>query len=425
MLLSFKVKNYRSIKEEVSLDLLATSDDTLLSQNVFVANKLPILKSIGVYGPNASGKSNILKAYMVFRSMILESLIRANLDVDLSNEFFKLSSTTENKPSRFEMTFLIDEDEFVYGFEISKKQVEAEWLIKIKGKVEYFVRKKQDIEHNKNYFREATAILKKQTGERVLFLSVLSANNQPLSKKIVDFIQNSNYVSGTNRGVTLNYSLNQFLSGEDMAKKMRDWMVNADFGITDIVASQRLVSSDDIREIPDKFKELIFKKDSKITERRLKFSHSKYDKDRKKVGDEFLDFFAEESEGTQQFFALVAPLIDTLNHGKVLFIDEIDASLHPQLCKYIVTVFNSKKGNPKNAQLVFTTHDISLLDVGLLRRDQVYFTEKNKFGATKLFSLSDISERKGLNFAKRYMEGRYDALPYLSDYQELEFSRGK
>ena len=172
----------------------------------------------------------------------------------------------------------------------------------------------------------------------------------------------------------------------------------------------------DIQHIPDKFKELFFKEGSKIAERDLWFFH------KKENGESVpFNFFNEESEGTQQMFALLAPIIDTLDNGKILFIDEIDASLHPIICQYIVYIFNSRQKNSKNAQLIFTTHDISLLKEEFLRRDQIYFTEKNSDGATKLFSLSDISERKGVDFAKRYLEGRYDALPYIADFEDLKF----
>jgi len=122
-------------------------------------------------------------------------------------------------------------------------------------------------------------------------------------------------------------------------------------------------------------------------------------------------------------FALSAPLIDTLDNGKMLFVDEIDASLHPVLCQYLISIFNSKEKNPNNAQLVFTTHDISLLRNDLLRRDQIFFTEKEYDGSTQLFSLSDVSERKGVDFAKRYLEGRYNALPYIADFEDLKFSK--
>ena len=208
-----------------------------------------------------------------------------------------------------------------------------------------------------------------------------------------------------------------------MARKMKEFILKANPGLVDIQASEKMILAKEVQNIPDKFRELLFKEDSKIAERSLKFLRKKYASDGKEIGTEPLDFFTEESEGTQQMFALAAPFLDTLENGKVLFIDEIDASLHPLFCQYLSSIFNSKEQNPKNAQLIFTTHDTSLLKEELFRRDQIYFTDKNEGGATELFSLSDISERKGVDFAKRYLEGRYNALPYISDFEDLKFSK--
>lgn len=422
MLLNFKVKNFRSIKDEITLDLQATSDKTMKSQAVFEQGRTPLLKMAAIYGPNASGKSNLFKAFAVFRMMILESLLRSNTTTDLPNEFFKLSSETENKPSFFEMTFLIGEEIFIYGFELNKKKICAEWLKQKKGNKNLFERKEQEIESNKNYFQEASVALKNQTTERVLFLTVLASNNGKISKQIINFLQKINLIFGAERGNTLNFSFGQFLSDPVMAEKMKNFIVMADFGVTDIKANEKMVSAKEVREIPDKFKELLFREDSKIAERSLQLFHKKYGKEGEEIKDEPLDFFTEESNGTQQWFALSAPLIDTLEGGKILFIDEVDAGLHPLLCQYLTLIFNSEEKNQKNAQLILTTHDISLLKDDFLRRDQIYFTEKNKQGATELFSLADISERKGVDFAKRYLEGRYGALAYIADFEDLKFS---
>ncbi len=423
MMLKFTVKNFRSIKEEINLNLQATSDKTMQSQAAFDCGKVSLLKTAAIYGPNASGKSNIFKAFLVFRVMVLESLLRSNLTVDLPNEYFKLSSETENKPSFFEMTFLLDEEIFIYGFEIDKKKIHAEWLKQKKGNKTLFERKGQEIESNKNYFQEASAVLKNQTAEKVLFLTILASNNGEISKQIIQFIQKTNFISGTERSNTLNFSFIEFLNNPKRAEKMKDFIIKADFGVADIKANEKMVSAKQVQNIPDKFKELLFKEDSKIAERNLKFLHKKYDENGKELSNEPLDFFGEESDGTQQWFALSAPFIDTLEGGKVLFVDEIDSSLHPLLCQYLVSLFNSKEKNPNNAQLIFTTHDISLLKEEFLRRDQIYFTNKNKKGATELFSLADISERKGVDFAKRYLEGRYNALPYIADFEDLKFSK--
>lgn len=423
MILNFKVKNYRSIKNEITLDLQATSDKTMKNESTFDLGNVSLLKSTAIYGANASGKSNILKAFSVFRMMILESQLRSNIAVDLPSEYFKLSSENVDQPSFFEMTFLLDGETFTYGFELDRKKIHTEWLKQEKGKKILFKRKNQKIESNKNYFQEASAALKKQTPDRVLFLTVLASNDTPLSKKIIQFIQKINYISGTDRGNTLNYSFGQFLNNSKMADQMKEFTVEADFGVADIRASEKMILAKQAQNIPDKFKELLFREDSKIAERSLKFYHKKYNKDGQEMESEPFDFFTEESEGTQQFFALSAPFIDTLKGGKILLIDEIDASLHPLLCRYLITIFNSKEKNKNNAQLIFTTHDLSLLNEEFLRRDQIYFTDKNKKGSTELYSLSDISERKGVDFAKRYLEGRYNALPYISDYEDVKFSK--
>lgn len=423
MILKFKVKNFRSIKNEIVLNLQATSDKSMEEHATFETGNVKLLKTVGIYGPNASGKTNILKAFLIFRTMILESQIRSTLPVDLPNEYFKLSLETENKPSLFELTFLLNNEVFIYGFEISKKNIVKEWLKKEKYNKILFERTNQQIDSNKNYFQEGSEILKKQTTEKSLFLTVLANNNGTISKQIIQFLQKTNIVFGSDMGKTLDYSFGQFMNNPDTAKEMKIFMSKADFGITDILANEKLVSANQIQDMSDKLKQLFFKEDSKISQRQLEFKHKKYDKNGKEVDNQSLNFINEESSGTQQFFYLSAPIIDTLKNGKILFFDEIQTQLHPFLSQYLVSIFNSKEKNPNNAQLIFTTHDISFLKEDFLRRDQIYFTDKNKVDATELFSLSDISERKGVDFAKRYLEGRYNALPYIPDFEDLKFSK--
>jgi uncharacterized protein len=423
MLLSFKVKNYRSIKDPVLFDLQATNDDSHVNDAVFECGKFSLLKSAAIYGPNASGKSNIFKAFLVFRLMILESLFRSTLTENLPSEPFKLDVKRVGEPTSFEMKFLLDGEVFSYGFQFNTQRIWSEWLKRERGNVEYFSRTGQEIKSNKNSYKEATSALKNQTAPRVLFLSVLASNNAPVAKKITELIKRINFISGAERGDTLNYSFGEFVKDSKRAEKMKQFIVQADFGVRDIQANERIVSAKQLQNIPDKFKEFLFEENSQIAEREIKFLHVAYDKNGKETSGVALDFLQEESEGTQQMFALSAPIIDTLENGKILCIDEIDSSLHPMLCRYLVTLFNSKERNRNNAQIIFTTHDISLLSEEFLRRDQIFFTKKKKDGSTELFSLADLSERKGADFSKRYMEGRYDALPYIEDYENLKIDQ--
>jgi len=422
MLLKFKIRNFRSIKDEIVLDLQATADESMKSEAVFENDKVALLKTVAIYGANASGKTNILKAFLAFRIMVLESLLRSNIPAALPAEFFKLSESTENKPSFFEISFLLEKDILEYGFEINKQEIVKEWLKKQGSKFHLFERTGQSIDAKR--FSDSTEELKKQTRENVLFLSVLAANNKPLSKKIINFFQNTNLIFGAVRSNTLNYTFDKFLTEPNYTERVKKFIKEADLGVVDINANVRMISLKEIRNIPDKFREALLKEDSKITERSLYLLHKKYDKNGKEIGLEPLNFFSESSDGTQQLFALSAPVLDTLENGKILFIDELEASLHPLLCQYLVLLFNSKVKNPNNAQIIFTTHNTTLLSEELLRRDQIYFTEKDAVGATKLFSLADISERKNLNFAKRYLEGRYGALPYPLDLENIKALRG-
>ncbi|MBU1661812.1 MAG: ATP-binding protein, partial [Chloroflexi bacterium] len=134
----------------------------------------------------------------------------------------------------------------------------------------------------------------------------------------------------------------------------------------------------------------------------------------------------EESEGTQKFFYLLGPLLDALENGNILMIDELEARLHPKLTRELVRMFNSPQTNPHNAQLIFATHDAGLLGEYLLRRDQIWFTEKNRYGATELYSLAEMKERNDASFEKNYLLGRYGAIPYISGLrafleQELQY----
>jgi hypothetical protein len=213
----------------------------------------------------------------------------------------------------------------------------------------------------------------------------------------------------------MNYSFAQFFNNPSMTEKIKNFIVKADFGIVDVVTSEKNFTQEELKNATGRFKDLLSKESSKIVGRKLEFIHKKYGKNDKKAGGNVFDF-REESDGVQQAFALSGPIFDTLEKGNVLFVDEINASLHPYLCQYLVKLFNSKTENPNNAQLIFVTHDVSLLNEDFLRRDEIYFTQKNARGATELFSLADISERKGVDFAKRYLEGRYKALPYIADF---------
>lgn len=417
MLITFTVGNFLSIKEKQTLSFRAKKSDQSLPESMFTKNQEVLVKSMAVFGPNASGKSNLIKAFAFVRSFVLNGL-QQSLTGGIPVEPFLLSTTTETKPSTFELEILSGNNTFIYGFEVFAQKVHKEWLRQYPNKKVLFERTDQDIKANARYFKEGSANAIKNTRENVLFLTVLASLNGDISKEVVNSIKKIQVLSKFDE--TLNYSFDKYTKDASYRQKMKDFILQADFGIRDLLSEEKQLTKEEfVKPVPPQLQDILTAGKDNFFERKLATLHPRYNANQKEIGQVAFNFF-KESEGTQKAFALSAPFINSLEEGNLLVVDELDSSLHPLICRYLLKLFNSKEGNSNQAQLVFTTHDISLLDEDLLRRDQIWFTQKDKFGATDIFSLADLGERSNLNFAKRYLEGRYGALPYIKELETIE-----
>jgi AAA15 family ATPase/GTPase len=313
-----------------------------------------------------------------------------------------------------------------YGFEVTKEKVLAEWLYqRPKTKeVELFYREEQDFEIHPTKFKVQDLIDKDRIKPNTLLLTKADAENEKIAKKVFEWFNNNfNLLSGLQEHGYLGYSTHQ-LNDKIIKQQIINLLKSADLGIEDL--KPQLVSIDDLPEnLPKALRE---KLEKEIQENKAKIFgdtftfHKKYDSQNLHIGMEQFSMDDDESSGTQKYFALSAPILETLKQGEVLIIDELDAKLHPNLVYKIVEIFNSKEKNPRNAQLIFNTHDTNLLSCGLFRRDQIWFTEKDRYGASILYSLADFKTdkvRKDDNFAKNYIEGKYGAIPYLGDFDKL------
>jgi len=416
MIKKFTVKNFLSFKNGNTLNFEKQAGDDSCEGAFFKYQKTWLLHSMAIYGANASGKSNLWKALFFFRSFISTSL-----QTSLSNEKipvtpFLLNTQTEQEPSFFEIEIFLKEKLFIYGFEVSPIKVHREWLLESAYNKTLFERTNDDITSNPNYFKEATADLKDKTRTNVLFLTVLASYNAELSCELVKEIQKIEVFSGNAHGITLDYAVKKY---SEYQTNILAFMKEADLGITKLNIEEKEIPRDEfIKILPIQLRPIIPLEQEKIFKPIIQSFHTKFSPDGKKVADIPFDF-SRESTGTQQFFALSAPFLNTLEEGKTLIIDELDASLHHFLCRFILKLFNSNE-NKNNAQLVFTTHDISLLDKEILRRDQIWFTEKDQYGTSKLYSLADLGEHKEASFMKRYLEGRYGALPYIKRLEDID-----
>ena len=416
MIVKFTVGNFLSFKDKTSMSFSAKKGLKGHPEALFNNKKGDkFIKTTAIYGANASGKSNLIKAIRFFKYFVTE--FRPNLEgevkIPLVTEFLLDDSTKEN-PSFFEVEIAIDEEVYLYGFEVSKKEINSEWLKRDKGKKTFFERKKQKIKSPRDFQKEVSKELIAQTREDFLFLAKLAENNVELARKIKSEILKIIILGSLSQDLQ-KFAISSYVDNPEYKEKMDEFILEADFGIKKIEAKYGYIpASEALKDAPSEFKELIQRaKLSPAFQHQISSVHDKFDKNGKKIGEELFDFQVMESDGTKRMFFISAQFAKVLLEGGLLIIDEIDSALHPILCKFILKKFNSEKGNKNNAQLVFTTHDISFLHEDFLRKDQIWFVEKNVFGASEIFPLSDLGEREGVSYSKRYLEGRYGAIPYV------------
>jgi uncharacterized protein len=416
VLIRFRVENFRSIKEEQEISLVAsalTEHEATVRQ--FGTSGLRLLPAAAVYGPNASGKSSLFDALRFMRTAVLDSHRNWSPDGGVPHEPFAFDRATL-EPGVFVVDILVEGIRYEYGFSADSVRVMDEWLYAWpRGRrQELFTRSSpRDVEFsfNRALMGENRAI-SALTRPNSLFLSAAAQNNHPALLPIYHwFSQNLWIVEDSTRPSFQHYTIEQCRD-----EGYRSWILSllraADLGITDVefVDGEDLPAESDLHDSANFLGRLLRRLPRPP---RVQFWHAAAD-----GGSSPLPFEME-SRGTRTLFSLLGILTWTLNVGGTLVVDELDQSLHPELAHHIVNLFIEPASNPRNAQLVFNTHDTTLLDAGLLRRDQIWFTEKGSDGATHLFPLTDFQPRKQENLHRGYLQGRYGAVPSISS----EFER--
>jgi uncharacterized protein len=427
MLIEFTVGNYRSFKDPVTLNMaaarLVAKDKTLDENNVFEASGAPpLLSTAAVYGANASGKSNLIAAISFMRHFVLDSTKKTQPTGDIGVEHFRLSTDTLHAPSHFEIIFVLDGKRYRYGFEVTSDQVLSEWLYYVPSirEARLFTREANKVTLS-DVFKEGRDIIDK-TRPNALFLSVVAQFNGPLAQKVLRWFRHLNVISGLYDEALRPYTLSCLLDGkykEDIVRLVQ----KLDLGIGGMELTQAPISlnADTLpTEMPENIKKWFLSMPTENSEAlTVKTTHPVYDANGQTVRSELFDLDENESEGTKKLFSLAGPLVDTLRAGKILVIDELDARLHPTITSAIIGLFNSKDANPCHAQLIFTTQDTNLLDNKLFRRDQIWFTEKDRQGATHLYSLAEFRMRNDASFERDYVRGRYGAVPFIGDLKRM------
>jgi len=421
MFLGFKCKNFTSYYNEAQISMLASSKDEYRGLNTFNTKFGELLKSSLIYGANGSGKSNLISAVDFMQSMVQDSFFDESIIKDC--EKFKFRIKSENEPSMFEIVFVKDDVLYQYGFEIFNDKIKSEWLYKKDKRITtVFIRKgpHYDSIELKGELQKHAEVIKQHVRENALFISTAAMFNIPIAIKIRDWFINDLHIitpDYNTPGDTVSY----IESDEKKKNEVLDFLKKADFSIEDFELNIRE------EKLDEKIAEVIYKQFLKGTakdktnfnlRRRLvdlKTKHYVYDENNKLVNEILLSFVKYQSNGTIKFFELAGPILDSLKNGKTILIDEIDSRLHCALVRYILSLYNSIDKNPKNAQLICTTHDVLLLEEPI-RRDQIWFVQKNEYGESDLYSLNDFKDvRKNDLLLKKYLLGIFGAIPFVKE----------
>jgi AAA15 family ATPase/GTPase len=422
MLVEFRVANFRSICEEQCLSFAASSDKLHEDSHCLQTGRpgvAKLLRSAVVYGANASGKSNLISALMTMQHLVLNST--RLLEAQFREQFtpFLLDSVSRQTPTRFEITVIIGNLRYQYGFSFDVERIQSEWLLVYESnKAQRWFEYQYNPETGTNDWQPFSVHLKSEkkgqrelwkanTGARSLFLTQASQSNSIQLQSLFNWFANDLIVFPAHAQFNLLPTLQRL--GEGHYKK---WVLNlmnaADIHISDIrVEIRKGQQQIEFRLEPGKTPEFqSFDGEMPVIE----FAHKTSDGQEQWFDARF------ESFGTLRLLGYAAPLLDALENGKLIVVDEFDTSLHPLLTRFILQMLHSPQLSVKGAQMWITTHDTSLLDPYLLRRDQVWFVEKKKNQSTEIYALMEFSPRKNEAIERGYLQGRYGAIPFLSDF---------
>ncbi len=403
MILQFSCSNHKSIRDRITFSTIAGSDNTY-EETLKPFSNIRVLRSAVIYGANGSGKSNFISALEFMRNLVSES-IRHQPGQGVFQAPHKLSPA--ETPSAYDIQFVKDDIRYAYGFSIVKNAVHEEYLYYFpKGRqVKIFEREDMKIKPGdkyKNIFGVSISILK----ENRLFLSCAAnyTNVKEIEKAFLFFSEDIVVYNPQVNNWT-EYSIQLMQQNEEIKKAFVEILQVLGTGIRDVkvkLEQTRLAAKDLPQEMPEAIKMLMTSQDMNVIEARL-------------VYDGFeTDLMTEESTGIKKLFEVICPIIDIISKGKILVCDEIETSLHESIVYQIVKLFSLTKKD-QFAQLIFSTHDTSLLDSSLFRRDQIWFTQLDQQRSTDLYSLVEIKNvRKTENLEKGYISGKYGAIPIVN-----------
>ncbi|MFZ1107389.1 MAG: ATP-binding protein [Rhodomicrobium sp.] len=425
MLLEFTIKNYRSIAQRQKLSMVA--EKAAPGRNrIATHNSLApyALSSASILGPNASGKTNLVRAFQFFQNFVLSSAKDRTEGEEIEITPFKLKPDFRTQPSEFEIKFVTKNYFYQYGFSIDRNRVWGEWLFSRPSSPgvrmrELFQREYDkdtgtyDWQVNENFVKGERETWKSATRDNALFLSTAILLNSRSLIEPYQWIRDGIRYIRSPEGLSGNFSAKKCMD-ESYKNQIVEFLKSTDLGVRDIAVKEEEATFPEIEKIFTEDVINYIKTNRSMKKYEVSTIHSDSD------GDNVEFSLNDESAGTIVLFNLASPFLDVLSYGRTLIVDELDSSLHPHALRHLVELFNRPETNKNGAQLIFTTHDATILAGGVLNRDQIWLIERGKHGGTHLFPLSDFSIREGAAYERSYLSGKFGALPKIRDFGRVE-----
>ena len=426
MLIEFRFKNYRSFRDEAILSMEAVGLGTM-KNSLIQYNNMKLLPGAVIYGKNGGGKSNVIRAFWLGVQFIKNAQRIQHEKASVPVIPFALNDYSENEPTEFEFDYISNGIKYWYSFAATKEKIIRESLYHApKGqKAQVFVRKGQKFSFTEDKARRK--LISETVAENQLFFSIACTMNDSACINAMSWFREDVFFSRDYTDIPR--QLLEFYEDRNMLKAISDYAKTADFGIEEMkfeVENKEIKNGLEIPEdIPEGMKAAlasfiqVLSETSTNSEGKLKMSQIKAKSQHRGIdsnGDgRFYSLELEdESDGTRKLMSLAPAIESVLKRGGVLLVDELERELHPMLVNYVVAKFQSKKSNPKGAQIIFTTHDTELMNLEYIRKDQIYFADKNRMdGSSELYSVTDFTTKTADNIRKGYLVGKYGATPNI------------
>lgn len=432
MLIEFRFKNYRSFRDEAVLSMEAIGLGSF-KNSLIQCNNMKLLPGVAIYGKNGGGKSNVIRAFWLGVQFIRNAQRMQHEKSTVPVVPFALNDYSVNEPTEFGFDYIIDGVKYWYSFAATKEKIVKESLYHApKGqKAQVFVRNGQDFSFTED--KAKRKLISETVAENQLFFSVACTMNDAVCVNAMRWFREDIFFSRDYTDIPR--QLLEYYDDSNMLKAISDYAKTADFGIEEM---QFEVENKEIRndiEFPDDIPEGMrvaltsfihaLSETSNNSESKLKMSQVKAKSKHKGINAEgeselYSLELEDESDGTRKLMSIAPAIEAVLNKGGILLVDELERELHPMLVNYIVAKFQSKKSNPNSAQIIFTTHNTELMNLEIMRKDQIYFADKSRTdGSSELYSVTDFSTKTADNIRKGYLVGKYGATPNL-EIEEVE-----